>query len=374
MDGRREVEAAKLRLAAAKRQASLAAQLMEAATKEVNDAELFLKQTEERLEVIDVDASPLKSGDGGRDSKKRKISMSPAHDTEHHDSGATASAAAPAPSESTDRSDTSSATRQPTGNDSDATDSTSNGAQDARQQVIEKRRKDFQLIADNHRLDTLELMRKAARERKTIVSALTMSDARVNNEGKMWDIAMLLVNAGGGATSAEAVRGYLDKAEEEAVQLHARELPDWSKPVQLEMTYLSWREKCDDIASGARRVPRSLAIRAAIDNTGGRSIVISGCGVPGANGTYTEQSGVLSDSVPVYSKDGRFKGASGTFTVYRRKTGAFASWIVAVSIAGGPSQILYKTKGKKNDARNEPPARGWTATGQGAKPAPTIKL
>ncbi|KAL7526625.1 hypothetical protein ACHAWF_001853 [Thalassiosira exigua] len=76
MEGRREIEAAKLRLAAAKRQASLVAQLLNSANEEVAEAESYLAQAETRWEVIDVDDD--RGGGGadaaaGRGSKKRKI-------------------------------------------------------------------------------------------------------------------------------------------------------------------------------------------------------------------------------------------------------------------------------------------------------------
>lgn len=94
MEGRREIEGAKLRLAAARRQLSAATETkksaehmmetakqmmesadktMDTATKEVHSAEQYLEETEKRLEVIEIDSesTPIKKLP---QSKKRKVS------------------------------------------------------------------------------------------------------------------------------------------------------------------------------------------------------------------------------------------------------------------------------------------------------------
>mmetsp|Transcript_3874 Transcript_3874/g.6048 ORF Transcript_3874/g.6048 Transcript_3874/m.6048 type:complete len:237 (-) Transcript_3874:82-792(-) len=94
-EGSREIEAAKLRLATAEKQASSAVENMDSAKameemakknmeialsqldaseKEVEEAETFLKEAEKRWEVIDVD-SHAKSQENESNNKRRKISF-----------------------------------------------------------------------------------------------------------------------------------------------------------------------------------------------------------------------------------------------------------------------------------------------------------
>mmetsp|Transcript_33593 Transcript_33593/g.70647 ORF Transcript_33593/g.70647 Transcript_33593/m.70647 type:complete len:351 (-) Transcript_33593:510-1562(-) len=79
MEGRREIEAAKLRVTAANRMMEAAQTLMETAKKEVEDAVAFLKDTEERLEKIyvDDDEDAISGSDLRGSKKRRKVSMSP---------------------------------------------------------------------------------------------------------------------------------------------------------------------------------------------------------------------------------------------------------------------------------------------------------
>ena len=75
--GRHEIEAARKRLAAAKKLSSLAKATFDAAEKEVKDAQDMLAKAEKRWEVIDIDNEPDLASVQKGDSKKRKVSLSP---------------------------------------------------------------------------------------------------------------------------------------------------------------------------------------------------------------------------------------------------------------------------------------------------------
>ena len=76
--GRHEIEAARKRLAAAKKLSSLAKATYDTAEKEVKDAQTMLAKAEKRWEVIDIDNEPdLSSVQNGGGNKKRKVSLSP---------------------------------------------------------------------------------------------------------------------------------------------------------------------------------------------------------------------------------------------------------------------------------------------------------
>jgi len=75
--GRHEIEAAKQRLAAAKKLSSLTKAAYDAAEKEVKDAQEMLDKIEKRWEVIDIDNEADLSVQNEGNSKKRKVSLSP---------------------------------------------------------------------------------------------------------------------------------------------------------------------------------------------------------------------------------------------------------------------------------------------------------
>ena len=83
----REMEAAALRLAAAKRTMESVKHLAEGATRELVEAEMFLRETEMRLEANSItngdEAETFSQGDIGR-AKKRKISLSSAPTPTQH--------------------------------------------------------------------------------------------------------------------------------------------------------------------------------------------------------------------------------------------------------------------------------------------------
>ena len=76
--GRHEIEAAKQRLAAAKKLSALTKAAYDAAEKEVKDAQEMLDKVEKRWEVIDIDNEAIDiSVQNEGNSKKRKVSLSP---------------------------------------------------------------------------------------------------------------------------------------------------------------------------------------------------------------------------------------------------------------------------------------------------------
>jgi len=84
--GRHEIEAARKRLAAAKKLSSLAKATYDAAEKEVKDAQDMLSKAEKRWEVIDIDNEPdLSSVQNEGNSKKRKVSLSPQNNNNNNE-------------------------------------------------------------------------------------------------------------------------------------------------------------------------------------------------------------------------------------------------------------------------------------------------
>jgi len=111
--GRHEIDAARKRLAAAKKLSSLAKATYDAAEKEVKDAQDMLDKAEKRWEVIDIDNEPdLSSAQNEGNSKKRKVSLSPQNNNNENaivsrhnqnQNTTTAAAAAVAPQNNTTR-------------------------------------------------------------------------------------------------------------------------------------------------------------------------------------------------------------------------------------------------------------------------------
>ena len=105
--GRHEIEAAKQRLAAAKKLSSLTKAAYDAAEKEVQDAQEMLDKIEKRWEVIDIDNEADISVQNEGNSKKRKVSSSPQSiGASSNRNGGTTSAAAASSSSQTTNNDT----------------------------------------------------------------------------------------------------------------------------------------------------------------------------------------------------------------------------------------------------------------------------
>mmetsp|Transcript_27864 Transcript_27864/g.50400 ORF Transcript_27864/g.50400 Transcript_27864/m.50400 type:complete len:378 (+) Transcript_27864:96-1229(+) len=377
MEGRREIEAAKLRLAAATKQMSSATHIMEAARKlmetarkEVEDAESFLKETEDRLEVIDVDVVADSQGS----KKRRKLSMSsegsdrvPVDNNNNNSVDVIGNTATSIIRQSTGinnsaaRQNTTvqktpshqgregvqdeasaavigttatSTTRQSNSSDNNiarqnttAQTSSSWGWEGVQGKAREKHVAEFEAAVNKHRDETFQLLRESAMKGESSISTEKMAATRTKNIFLMRAANLMVCQFGGMELCEAKLTTLLSNAENEVLTLYVPEM----------------------------------------------SIVVSGCGILEANGKYKKSFTKLKNGVPMYRKEGKWNEKTVSFVMYRKaRVCGSKCWLMSVAGTGSPTQILYKAPNDTNSWR--PPSDGWVAVGGGINPAPKLKL
>ncbi|KAL9187538.1 hypothetical protein ACHAXT_001641 [Thalassiosira profunda] len=103
-----------------------------------------------------------------------------------------------------------------------------------------------------------------------------------------------------------------------------------------------------------------------------KEIVVEGCGIPGANGTYKQAARVQELGLGVsYFRDGQWKGKESRFCIYRKQGSRV--WFLGVGHLGGNGKRLYYNGGGGKGA-HLPPNTGWKIyVLNGKSPAPELK-
>lgn len=219
-----------------------------------------------------------------------------------------------------------SATSQSNGSDNSAARRTNTVQTGVQGNALEQRRAEFEAAVDKHRDDTLQLLRESGIMGESSIPTETMLKARTKNL-VMIRAANIMASRFGGIklTDAELTTRF-SKAENDAVILYTKEL----------------------------------------------SIVVSGCGILGANGKYNRSSTKLNDGVPWYRKNGKWNEKIVSFVICRKASRSGPKcWVIYVA-GSRPTPILYKAP--NNTDSWLPPSDGWVATGGGINPAPKLKL
>ena len=189
---------------------------MEMARKEVEDAESFLKETEDRLEVIDVD-NVVNDLQGSK--KRRKLSMSSEGSdrvaVENNNSDVAVIDIGTAAT-STDRQSNSSDNSADRQNTTVQTFSR-RGREEVQGNALEQHRAEFEAAVNSHRDDTLQLLRESGTMGESIIPKEKMTATRTKNVSMMAAADLMASRVGGiMLTKAEMTARFLN-AEVQAV-------------------------------------------------------------------------------------------------------------------------------------------------------------
>jgi len=389
--GRHEIEAAKQRLAAAKKLSSLtkaaydsAKAAHEASTKEVKDAQEMLDKIEKRWEVIDIDNEADISVQNEGNSKKRKVSLSPQSIGASNRNGSTTSAAA-------------SSSSQTTNNDnavSIATTLTTNGISKMYHmsgsidepsfkpilQVIELRKIDNRIgdTADRYKVILSDGQHFFSGVSSQIGLGLGCGVVSQYNILRITSFAISTLGSGamGGAKifillGAENVRdGGSSRIGAPCDYFRTLTSTDNQNRLQTGSTASSVSTSSSNNNESSTSAGRAIGTANTNANEAPQQITVTGCGISGANGVY-EQDALSIMGKSRYVKDGRWKGKNNRFAISRDFFGD--SWSLYAH-ADGLAHHLERLYMVSSTDKSLPPKTGWKLVTGGGDSALTLNF